>query len=74
MRNLQRYIKRCECHRMKRKTKRLMIKKNQNHCSVRVRPEDGNPGVGWMAALISQLIRREKGHVDKDKERRHQAR
>ena len=76
MRNLQRHIKRCERLRMKRKAKRLMIKKNQNHCSVRIRTGSNTLDIGWMAALVAHLIKREKGqtHVDKDKERRHQAR
>lgn len=75
MRDLHKYLKRCERHRMRRKAKRLAMKKNQNYGSARIRTDSNTPDIGWMATLISQLIRREKNqHVDKDKERRHQDR
>lgn len=77
MRNMQRYRKRLEKHRMRRKAKKLLIKKQQMKFCMRGmggrRQKEVVPN--WMTALITQLIKREKNsNVDKDKERRHQAR
>lgn len=74
MRNMHLYRKRLERNRMKRKAKRLAALRMYKR--MRMKSYKPTKVPNWMMELITQLIRREKGHqhVDKDKEQRHQDR
>ncbi len=79
MRNYQRFLRRCERLRMRRKAKRLALKKNGYPNVPTAYRRDTANEIGWMAAMVAHLLQyqqKKKGvlSVDKDKERHHQDR